>query len=144
MNKRLDYKFDPFFIGFDQFFNKLNAQNASQTQYPPYNILKRGEDSYLLEMAVAGFSEEDLEITLKENTLSIKGNCVDTDLPYDYIHKGIATRDFERKFTIAENIEVKDVLLSNGMLSVKLKSVIPEDKKEVKIKIKSEKEFLAE
>lgn len=142
--RKLDYKYDPFFIGFDELFNKLNVQ-PTQTQYPPYNILKRGENRYLLEMAVAGFSEHDLDVSLKENTLVIKGKTISSEMPYDYIHKGIASRDFERKFTLAENIEIKDVMLLNGMLSIKLESFVPEEKREKKFKINSnDKEFLTE
>jgi len=136
---------DPFFIGFDSLLNKLNRPVQGSTNYPPYNLMKTGDDTFLIELAVAGFSEEEIDIEVQDGTLTIKGE----DTRYDsdkvsYIHKGIATRNFERKFTLADTIQVDGASMHNGVLSVKLVNVIPEEKKPRKIPIGSPELLLEE
>lgn len=136
---------DPFFIGFDNLATKL--QNAgTATNYPPYNLIKTGNDSYLIELAVAGFDEEDFDIELHDGVLTIQAEVKETgDVP-DYLHRGIAARSFVRKFTLADTIQVEGVSLHQGMLTVRLQNVIPEEKKPKKILIgkRAEPELLTE
>ena len=121
-----------FSIGFDSMFDRLlggNMQHVSNSQgYPPYNIRKEGEAKYFIEMAVAGLSEDDLEVELKEGTLSIRSKQ-STEDQSDYVHRGIAKRQFERSFALSDDIVVKGCNLTNGMLIVELEKVIPEEKR---------------
>ena len=137
---------DPFFIGFDSLINKLRDQGAAPVpSYPPYNLIKLSEDSYLIELAVAGFDEEDFDIELHDGVLTIKAEVKNEDSA-DYLYKGIATRNFVRKFTLADTVQVEGVSLHQGMLNVRLKNLIPEDKKPKKILIgrQLDPEFLVE
>jgi len=126
---------DPFFIGFDGILNKMHEINRNVPNYPPYNLIKTGDDSYLIELAVAGFDEDDFDIELHQGVLTIRAEVGDSDLSANYIHKGIAARSFERKFTLADTIEVEGVSLHQGMLTVRLQNVIPDEKKPKKIPI---------
>ena len=121
-----------FSIGFDSMFDRLlggNMQHVTNSQgYPPYNIRKEGETKYFIEVAVAGLSEDDLEVELKEGTLSIRSKQ-STEDESDYVHRGIAKRQFERSFTLSDDIIVQGCGLVNGLLRVELEKVIPEDKK---------------
>lgn len=127
---------DPFFIGFDSIFNKMNQLNKANTSnYPPYNLIKTGDDSYLIELAVAGFDEEDFDIELHDGILTIRAEVGSNDSETNYLHRGIAARSFERKFTLADTIEVEGVTLHQGMLNVRLQNVIPDEKKPKKIPI---------
>jgi len=138
---------DPFFIGFDGLINKLRDVGATPVpNYPPYNLIKTGEDTYLIELAVAGFDEKDFDIELHDGVLTIKAEVGETDAATSYLHKGIAARSFVRKFTLADTVEVDGVSLYQGMLTVKLRNVIPEEKKPKKILIgrQPERELLTE
>lgn len=126
---------DPFFIGFDGIFNKMHQLNKNTTNYPPYNLIKFGDNSYLIELAVAGFKEEDFDIELHNGVLTIKAEIGSVDGDATYLHKGIAARSFERKFTLADTVEVMGVQLYNGMLQVRLENIIPDEKKPKKIAI---------
>jgi molecular chaperone IbpA len=129
-----------FSIGFDSMFDRLlgdSTQHVTNNQgYPPYNIRKNGEELFFIEMAIAGFNEDDLEVELKEQTLTIRtkepaGVEMATDILSDssYVHKGIACRAFERKFTLSDDIVVKGCNLTNGLLTVELEKQIPEEKR---------------
>ncbi len=131
---------DPLFVGFERIFDRMNAVNkfaSVQQKYPPYNIIKADENTYLIELAVAGFGEEDLDIEVHNSVLTIRGNVADTQESTDYIFKGIAARNFERKFTLADTVEVKDITLTQGMLIIKLENIIPDEKKPRKLFIGS-------
>ena len=131
---------DPLFVGFERIFDRMNAVNkltSVQQKYPPYNIVKADENTYLIELAVAGFGEEDLDIEIHNSVLTIRGNVADTQESTDYIFKGIAARNFERKFTLADTVEVKDITLSQGMLIIRLENIIPDEKKPRKLFIGS-------
>ena len=121
-----------FSIGFDSMFDRLlgpSTQHVSNSQgYPPYNIRKDGDTKYFIEMAVAGLSEEDLEVELKESVLQIRSKQ-STEDEANYVHRGIAKRTFERSFTLSDDIVVKGCDLTNGMLTVELEKVIPEEKR---------------
>jgi len=122
-----------FTVGFDSMFDRLfgalDHPNASHQGYPPYNIRKDGETKYFIEMAVAGFSEEDLEVELKEGILSVQSKPLNEEDETTYVHRGIAKRTFERNFTLSDDVIVKGCGLINGMLTVELERVIPEEKK---------------
>jgi molecular chaperone IbpA len=139
--------FDRYFIGADAVAKKLmeageQLANTAISNYPPYNLKKTEENKYVLEMAIAGFGKQDIEITLEENKLVIKGNtkAIDTKEAdkLSFLHKGIADRGFTRAFTLADNVEIHDAKLINGMLRVWLEHVIPEANKPKKIHIKDE------
>lgn len=125
-------------IGFDQLFNELDRTfaNSVNTGYPPYNIVKVDEDNYEIELAVAGFSMNDLSITLDKDQLIIEGhpNEHEDDIPL-FLHKGIANRNFIRTFKIAEHMEVKDASLELGILRITLERNIPEELQPKKIAI---------
>ena len=121
-----------FSIGFDSMFDRLlgdSTQHVTNNQgFPPYNIRKDGDTKYFIEMAVAGLSEDDLEVELKESVLEIRSKQSKED-ESKYVHRGIATRTFMRTFTLADDMVVKGCQLVNGMLTVELEKVIPEDKR---------------
>ena len=140
---------DPFFLGFERVFNKANTASrlaSTQQKYPPYNIIKTGENTYLIELAVAGFDEEDFDIELHDGMLTVKGNISAVDEDAEYVFKGIAARSFERKFALADTVQVDGVSLNQGMLMIRLINVIPDEKKPRKIPIgkRVEKQFLTE
>lgn len=134
--RRLDTSMlhDPFFIGFDRMVNRLKEQTPGQGNYPPYNIVKTDDNSYELQLAIAGFKYEDLEITLEDGKLSVIGDQTE-DYETHYIHKGISARNFVRTFTLMDSIVVEGADLSDGILTVKLENVVPEEKKPRKIEI---------
>lgn len=125
-------------IGFDRLFGELNRAFAAQdTNYPPYNTLKLSETKYVIEVAVAGFKEDEVDVELKDNTLSVRGEQAkkEEDPEVEYLHKGISTRSFIRTFTLADNVEVIAATVQNGILSIALEHVVPEEKKPKKIAI---------
>ena len=126
-------------VGFERLFDAFTeiektASSRAATNYPPYNIIKRGEHQYSVELAVAGFKQDELEITSEGNKLTINGQVRKTQ-DGEYLHKGIATRDFRHEFTLAETVVVKGADLRDGMLIVQLENVIPDEKKPRKILI---------
>ena len=129
-------------VGFDRMMNLLdNASRVddSAPSYPPYNIEKTGEDAYRITMAVAGFSEEDLDITVKEQSLVVSGKKKVDEKEEDvsYLHRGIATRAFERRFDLADHIRVDAAELRNGLLSIELVREVPEAMKPRTVKIQA-------
>ena len=130
-------------IGFDEMFRSLGSRvTENRTSYPPYNIVKHSEDTFSIELAVAGFGKNNLEIEMANNTLVVKGGLTVEDMsnetvnPVQYLWKGIADRYFTRNFTLADTVEVKNAELINGMLKIFLENVIPEEKKPKVIDIK--------
>ena len=124
----------PYAVGFDRIFDNLSRyvdNNATSTGFPPYNIRKEGEYNYVIEMALAGFGKEDIQVEVAESTLSIRSVKENTedDSTQKTQHRGISYRRFERKFTLAEDIVVKTANLENGMLYVDLERVVPEAQK---------------
>jgi molecular chaperone IbpA len=124
------------FIGFDALFDDMyRLQNIDRgSGYPPYNMTKK-ENTYELKMAVAGISKEDLDVVREKNILTIKGSSID-DSEDETIYKGIASRNFKRSFNLADDIEIKDAKLKDGMLTIKMERIVPEEDKPVSIKIK--------
>lgn len=128
-------------VGFDRLFTMLDslATPESTQTYPPYNIERTGEDSYRISMAVAGFSETDIAIEAHRNALSIKGERKDEGLGEgsEVLYRGIAARSFERRFQLADHVEVTGAVLKNGLLHIDLKRHVPEEFKPRKIEITS-------
>ena len=114
-------------IGFDRLFNMMEATSAKNTSggYPPYNIEQKDENHYRITMAVAGFSEQQLELIQKENTLIVKGERKEEESK-NYVYQGIAERDFERKFQLADYVKVVGASMENGLLHIDLEREIPE------------------
>jgi len=144
--------FDKFFVGFDESAKQLQSLHADLTKnipnYPPYNIRKNDENSYTIEIAVAGFGQNEIDIEIDGGKLIVKGN-VDASLDAledTFLFKGIATRAFTRAFAIDDHIEVKNAELFNGMLKIALERLVPEEKKPKKVPVKTGKgkEFLQE
>lgn len=116
-------------IGFDRFASLLDSVAGLDSEfpsYPPYNIQRLGENDYRITMAVAGFGEGDLSIEIKENALSVKGERKGESEETNYLHRGIATRAFERRFQLADHVQVKGAKLQNGLLHVDLVRELPE------------------
>ena len=132
----LDLFNDPFFIGFNRELGRLNAVHKGNSQsYPPYDLLKLDDDTYQISLAIAGFSREDIDVSVDNGTLIIKGEIVEvTDA--EVVHKGIAGRKFVRSFALGEYMEVTSAELKDGMLHVHVVRVVPEEKKPKTIKIK--------
>ena len=135
--------FDRFFVGFEQPIAQMQKMHDDLTKnipnYLPYNIRKNGENSYTIELAVAGFGESEIDITIDGGKLIVKGNVdAATDaLEDNFLFKGIATRAFTRAFAIDDQIEVKDAELFNGMLKIALERMIPEEKQPKKVPVKT-------
>ena len=135
------FDFSPLFrstIGFDRLTRLLDASthaDSSSLSYPPYNIEKTGEEAYRLTMAVAGFSPEELDITVQENSLVVTGKAKKDEQEVRYLHCGIARRTFERRFSLADHIKVAGANLANGMLHVDLVHEVPEAAKPRKVEI---------
>ena len=128
---------DPFFIGFNREVERLNNihREAAGQSYPPYNIVKIDEDTYRVSLAVAGFDKKDIEVSVDNGTLIVKGE-VSAQESGEVLHKGIATRKFTRTFALGEYMEVVGAEFKNGMLNIDVDRVVPEDKKPKTIKIK--------
>ena len=128
-----------FAVGFDQLFNDMDRLylNSTNSAYPPYNIVKLDEDSFLIEIAVAGFAEHELDVTVERGQLIITGNASDRDDNRNFLHKGIGTRNFTRTFRLADHIVVDKAKLENGLLAVQLHRIVPEELKPRKIEIRS-------
>jgi molecular chaperone IbpA len=144
--------FDSWFVGFDDIAKKLTAAQeqaaAFTTKYPPYNLKKIDENKYAIELAVAGFAKQDLEIEIVEDKLIIKGNTTSQD-PADpgvmswpqMLHNGLAMRPFTRTFTLSDNVEIRGASLLNGILKIALEAIIPEHKKPKKVEINNDEEY---
>ena len=124
-------------VGFDRMFDVFENMVTEKSAYPHHNIIKTGQETYLVELAVAGFDEKDISIELQKNVLNIRGEKEELAISddWEYLHRGIATRAFHKTIQLADTIEVGDAVLENGILRVFLQNVIPEEKKPKKIPI---------
>lgn len=140
---RNDFDFAPLYratVGFDRVFDMLDtvaSQSGSGAGYPPYNIEKSGDDAYRIVMAVAGFSDAELSITQKEEELLVSGKAQPSGEDREFLYRGIAGRDFERRFQLADHVKVVGAGLANGLLTIELKREIPEEKKARAIRIEA-------
>ncbi|MCI0430588.1 MAG: Hsp20 family protein [Rhodospirillales bacterium] len=135
------YDLSPLFrstVGFDRMTRLLDAAtrvDEAALSYPPYNIEKTGEDAYRITMAVAGFSEDEVNVTVQEGMLTVTGRSAKEEEPKQFLHRGIARRAFERRFELADHIEVRGANLANGLLHIDLVREVPEAMKPRTIKI---------
>ena len=135
----------PFSIGFDDMFDQFenmlgNGALTMQSNYPPYNIRKAGKDNYAIEVALAGFNKNDVEVEFEDNLLTVRtkqvNNTHDKSVDGEIIHKGISQRQFARSFTIADDVKVNGAELKDGLLTISCERIIPEHKKKKLIEIK--------
>ena len=129
----------PFSVGFDRVFDRLVDYDSSYPGgFPPYNIRKTDDFRHVIEIALAGFSKDEIEVVLTDGVLVVKSAdlLADKDPNEGLVHKGIAKRAFTRKFTLADDIEIKDAKLKNGLLEIELEQIVPEHKKPKVIKVK--------
>jgi molecular chaperone IbpA len=126
----------PFAIGFDRTLQLLERANHSptNTNYPPYNIVKHDAENFSIELALAGFDKKDITISKEKNVLLIEGKQEEDEL-FEYVHKGLASRSFKRSFTLADDIVVQGADMKNGILSISLERIVPEEDKPLQIKI---------
>ena len=125
-------------VGFDRMFNELNrtfASSKTDGNYPPHNVVQLDDTHYQIEVAVAGFAENELDVELKDGLLTVRGQQENKDNEVTYLHKGIGTRNFVRTFPLAEHVEVRGATVKNGILSIALEMVVPEEEKAKKIAI---------
>jgi molecular chaperone IbpA len=127
-------QFSPFSVGFDEMFNTLQRASIPQSNYPPYNILKKG-DTYYIEIAMAGFNKSDIDIEIEDNTLTVSACYGDREDDIEFVHKGISEREFYKSFALAEYVEVKKASVADGILLIELSKNIPDEQKPKKIKI---------
>ena len=138
------FDYSPFYrtsVGFDRVFDLLDsvASHAGSNGYPPYNIEKAGDNAYRIVMAVAGFAESELNVTQKENELLVTGQTAPNgETEKQYLYRGIAGRNFERRFQLADHVKVSGAKLANGLLTIDLQREIPEEKKPRAIEIEAE------
>jgi molecular chaperone IbpA len=122
-------------VGFDRYFTAPHHQNGN---YPPHNIVKYSDDSYAIEVAVAGFTKEEVTVEVDQDQLTIRGikNRPNVDVGVEYLHRGLAARDFEQTFTLAEYMEVRGAKVQDGMLQINIQRLVPEALKPRKIEVK--------
>lgn len=141
MTKITSFDLTPFYrntVGMDRLFDRITQQIDAASNggnYPPYNIEKVGENLYDIVIAVAGFGEDEVTVEVESNQLTVRGEKFPQEPAPEYLHRGLAFRDFERKFTLAEHMEVIKAEVKNGLLLIQLERVIPEEKKPRKIAI---------
>ena len=124
-------KLTPYAVGYDRIFDHLSRyvdNNVTSTGFPPYNIRKEGDYNYTIEMALAGFGKKDIEVEITEGTLSVRSVKENTE-DDSTVYRGISYRKFDRKFTVADDVVVNGASLENGMLTIDLERVVPEEKK---------------
>jgi len=128
-------------LGFDSLFNDFENRFANQINqnYPPYNVIKHDEDTYEIEVAVTGFDKNDITVEIDQNQLIVKGQKREVEMNEPtFLHRGLASRDFTRSWTLAEHMEVKEGKIKNGVLTIELKRVVPEALKPRVLKLKAE------
>jgi molecular chaperone IbpA len=137
----MTYDFAPLFrtaIGFDRLARLADSLPQDASSYPPYNIEKTGEETYRLTLAVAGFSAEDIELTVKDNALIVAGRVAEENAKGEFLHRGIAARAFSRKFALADHMVVEGADIANGLLHVAIKRVVPESAKPRRVTINTQ------
>ena len=115
-------------VGFEDLFNRMHSSASIHTSYPPYNIVKETESEWRIEMALAGWSKDDIEISTETNVLTIKSKA-EQESDGDFIHRGVAKRSFTKTFNIADDVEIGDITHENGLLNIKLTKIVPDSQK---------------
>jgi molecular chaperone IbpA len=140
LEMRTAFDFTPYrrsTVGFDRLFNLLESGAREDDGYPPFDIVREGDDSYRITLAVAGFAPTEIEVVAQQNQLTVTGKRAEESGKGEYLYRGIAARDFERRFQLADFIEAGQASFDNGLLSIELKRVVPEAMKPRKIEIGS-------
>jgi molecular chaperone IbpA len=141
MTKLTTLDLTPFYrnsIGIDRLFDRIVNQidSAASTNYPPYDIVRTGDETYEIRVAVAGFAQADIDVEFNNGTLIVKGEkAAEVGAEVEYLHHGISGRSFIRTFSVAEYVEVKDAVLADGILTVKLERLVPESQRPKKIAV---------
>ena len=134
------YKHSPFFIGFDKTLETLETLASQQPNYPPYNIVETDDGNFIIEFAVAGFHADEIKVEQDKRILAVEGKKKvneSKEIPYQYHHRGISQKDFHRKFTLGEYVEVESVKLKQGILEIALVKNIPEEERPKQFEVKS-------
>lgn len=137
----------PFGVGLDTVFNRLESMTGHNTNYPPYNIIKHDNSNYEIEIALAGFKTEEIEVTTESNILRVASRHEKADSSVSYVYKGLSKRSFNNSWQLADDVRVTGVRYDNGLLSISLEKVVPEHQKRVTYKIGEEtvnKQLLSE
>lgn len=128
--------YKPFTVGFDSLLDRLMDINTESPNYPPYNIRKVDSLNYVVEMAIAGFGKTDINIEYADNTMTVKSIKKEKTDDKDILHKGISQRSFIRSFALADDMVVKDAKMDNGLLSINIEKIVPDEKKPKTVSIK--------
>ena len=137
--------YTPFNVGLESIFNRLDAMSGHNTNYPPYNIIKNDGSNYEIEVALAGFKPEEIEVSTEQNILRVASKNEDKDTTRNYLHKGLSKRSFTRAWQLSEDVRVRDVRFEDGLLTIDLEKIIPEHQKRTVYDIvSSEKQLLTE
>ena len=134
------YRHSPFFIGLDKALENLESIASQQSAYPPYNFVETDEGNFIIEFAVAGFEADEISVELDKRILAVEGKRAideDNEVPYQYHHRGISQKNFQRKFTLGEYVEVESVKLKQGILEIALVKNIPEEERPKQFEVKS-------
>ena len=121
--------YSPFSVGLDDVFNQLEAMTGHNTSYPPYNLIKHDGSNYEIEIALAGFKADEIEVSTEQNILRVASKIEKRDTERTYLHKGLSKRSFNNTWQLADDVKVSDVDFVDGLLSISLEKIIPEDKK---------------
>ena len=137
--------YQPFNIGLDHVFNRLEAMSGHNTNYPPYNIIKNDAANYEIEIALAGFKAEEIEISTEQNILRVASKVAKRDTDRTYLHKGLSKRSFSNTWQLGDDVRVSSVNFADGLLTIALEKIIPEHQKRTTYTIGAyEKQFLTE
>jgi molecular chaperone IbpA len=121
--------YSPFSVGLDDVFNRLEAMTGHNTSYPPYNLIKHDGSNYEIEIALAGFKAEEIEVSTEQNILRVASRIEKRDIERTYLHKGLSKRSFNNSWQLGDDVRVSSVNFADGLLSISLEKIIPEDKK---------------
>ena len=145
MNKYAWDVYSPFFVGLDDVFHRLDTMTSHNKNYPPYNLIKHDSANYEIEIALAGFKKEEIEVSTEQNILRVACKDSRTDPKVEYLHKGLSKRSFLNTWQLSDDIRVSDVAFEDGLLKITLKKIIPDHQKKVMYSIgDSQKELLLE
>lgn len=132
----------PFGVGLDSIFNRLDAMSGHNTSYPPYNIVKHDEANYEIEIALAGFKAEEIEVSTEQNILRVTSKVAKRDSERTYLHKGLSKRSFNNSWQLSDDVRVSSVDFADGLLTISLEKIIPEHQKRTTYTIGESKQQL--
>jgi molecular chaperone IbpA len=137
--------YSPFSVGLDDIFNRLDAMSGHTTSYPPYNLIKNDNSNYEIEIALAGFKPQEIEVSTEQNILTVTSKVEKRDSERTYLHKGLSKRSFRNTWQLADDVKISDVQFADGLLIISLEKIIPEEKKKTTYSINtSDRQLLVE